>query len=557
METNNIIPGGKKPMEGRKHLKKLISGLLFCLLTATANAGVGGSSGLGFLNLGIGARSVAMGGAFTGIANDVSAGYFNPGGLAQVSGTEALFMYDSWLEGMSHMYLGVGSKLKGGSVVGGFVNTLNAGTFDAYDTAGAALTSVSASDMSIGFSYATRLQSGLMVGGNLKTVQESLGSVSGSGFGIDLGLLSRGDGGVSYGLALQNLGASVKLRTETVAAPMVIRAGVGYNMADKGTPITVVGDISMVDGGMNIGLGGEYSAGSVAFRLGAANTNSGTAPSFGVGINSGQMLVDIGMSMNGDFGSAMKVSLIGKFGATESPAAGRNKRIRISPAKNNIDQQIKDAIAARDFKKASELKKKKEAMKSAQIAAPASAVSSAELIQLRQEMSKALAAEDYVKAAEIKQKIKELEAQQAAAPAVADNSAEIAKLKAELDQALADKNYTKAIELKKKIKELEGGSGPAIADNSAEIQKLKAELDQALADKDYSKAIELKKKIKELEGGSGPAIAVPAAAPAPVPVVDNSAEISRLKGELDQALADKNYSKAIEVKKKIKELESK
>lgn len=49
-----------------------------CLLTSGVFAGTGTSSAE-FLTIGIGARAIGMGGAFTGLADDVSAGYWNPG----------------------------------------------------------------------------------------------------------------------------------------------------------------------------------------------------------------------------------------------------------------------------------------------------------------------------------------------------------------------------------------------------------------------------------------------------------------------------------------------
>ncbi|HID92967.1 MAG TPA: hypothetical protein EYP60_02615 [bacterium (Candidatus Stahlbacteria)] len=40
-----------------------------------------------FLHMGVGARPIGMGGAFTSVADDPSAGYWNPAGLTQLSGT--------------------------------------------------------------------------------------------------------------------------------------------------------------------------------------------------------------------------------------------------------------------------------------------------------------------------------------------------------------------------------------------------------------------------------------------------------------------------------------
>ena len=50
-----------------------------------------GAAGL-FLRMGVGARALGMGGAFTGIANDPSAAYWNPSGLGQIHNFQFEFM---------------------------------------------------------------------------------------------------------------------------------------------------------------------------------------------------------------------------------------------------------------------------------------------------------------------------------------------------------------------------------------------------------------------------------------------------------------------------------
>jgi len=46
-----------------------------------------------FMALGVGGRAIGMGGAFTGIANDVTAGYYNPAGLANLNYPQIALMH--------------------------------------------------------------------------------------------------------------------------------------------------------------------------------------------------------------------------------------------------------------------------------------------------------------------------------------------------------------------------------------------------------------------------------------------------------------------------------
>src|SRR5437879_11914948 len=62
--------------------------------TRTDNTAYGGTSGE-FMLLGAGARGAALGGAYAALATDVTALYYNPGGLAQLPRTGAMIsMYD-------------------------------------------------------------------------------------------------------------------------------------------------------------------------------------------------------------------------------------------------------------------------------------------------------------------------------------------------------------------------------------------------------------------------------------------------------------------------------
>ena len=57
-----------------------------------------GSTAAQFLKIGAGARSIAMGGAYAAIADDILSIYWNPAGLARIGGNgEATFNHAEWL----------------------------------------------------------------------------------------------------------------------------------------------------------------------------------------------------------------------------------------------------------------------------------------------------------------------------------------------------------------------------------------------------------------------------------------------------------------------------
>ena len=66
---------------------------------------------LGFLKIGVGARAEGMAQAFVGVADDVSALYWNPGGLGRMDGGAVSFSHLDWPAGISYDYLGAVQRL--------------------------------------------------------------------------------------------------------------------------------------------------------------------------------------------------------------------------------------------------------------------------------------------------------------------------------------------------------------------------------------------------------------------------------------------------------------
>jgi len=100
----------------RKIFCTLILALLmvFIVLPADAKDDISGSSageflkvgaaGSQFLKIGVGARASGMAGAYTAVANDLTALYWNPAGLADIKEMSAEFHYTQWFAGFTHSY---------------------------------------------------------------------------------------------------------------------------------------------------------------------------------------------------------------------------------------------------------------------------------------------------------------------------------------------------------------------------------------------------------------------------------------------------------------------
>ncbi|MFH1619236.1 MAG: PorV/PorQ family protein, partial [bacterium] len=166
----------------------------FCFSNTVALASGPGTTSANFLKIPVGARQTALGSAFTAVADDVNAVYYNPGGLAQLDRAEVTFVHNRYFEDISQQWLAGAFPSKAG-VFGLGLNYLSISEFDAYDNNDNRVGSVSAYDMAANFSYANRYLpnstalASIFYGANLKYLIERLDVEKASGFGLDLGIL--------------------------------------------------------------------------------------------------------------------------------------------------------------------------------------------------------------------------------------------------------------------------------------------------------------------------------------------------------------------------------
>ncbi len=158
-----------------------------------------------FLSIGVGAAAQAQGLALAARVQDVTAGYWNPAGLAHLIGDNKLqlsAMHAEWFAGIGKFdYLGItlpmnnGERRMGLSLIrfgiDGIPNTLSLYEADGtvnYDN----IVEFSAADYAIIGSYAQYLKLGeqqVRVGGNVKIIPRVIGTFARSwGFGLDFGL---------------------------------------------------------------------------------------------------------------------------------------------------------------------------------------------------------------------------------------------------------------------------------------------------------------------------------------------------------------------------------
>jgi hypothetical protein len=161
-----------------------------------------------FMAIGIGGRALGIGGAYTALASDVTAGYWNPAGLSRIMYPQITLMHDErWAGLVNYDYGAVALPMNASTSlalsafrlgVDNIENTQNAGVdvngnplppdqwqnFERIDPN--RITYFNAADWAIYFSYAKMINEDFSYGANLKIIRRELDDASATGIGFDL-----------------------------------------------------------------------------------------------------------------------------------------------------------------------------------------------------------------------------------------------------------------------------------------------------------------------------------------------------------------------------------
>lgn len=143
-----------------------------------------------FLLLPVGARATAMGSAYSALANDVSALYWNPAGIGLMENRGAMVSYLDYVADTRQVWVGFATPFSGGErAVGISVGTFGFSDQPEYtvqDPDGTGR-SYSVNMSSIGLSLAQRFTDRFSFGVTAKLINEALGNASASTWGVDIG----------------------------------------------------------------------------------------------------------------------------------------------------------------------------------------------------------------------------------------------------------------------------------------------------------------------------------------------------------------------------------
>ncbi|HMI32449.1 MAG TPA: PorV/PorQ family protein [Candidatus Limnocylindrales bacterium] len=247
-----------------------------------------GEAGFAFLKLGIGARPMGMGSAYVALADDPTAIYWNPAGLAAAEGAQVAVMHNEWIQDFRQEFAAV-SRSVGKGTLGLGVSGFYTSELEARDDVGNLTGHFGFNDMAVTVAYAHRLAPQASLGAGAKYIREMIDQESASTVALDLGgRMGIGQTGITLAAAVQNLGGKAKFITETFPLPTTVRAGASLSHGIKG--LEGKGALSAElrkskgdDARFHVGGEFEYKE-RVALRAGAKFGYDDESLSFGLGL---------------------------------------------------------------------------------------------------------------------------------------------------------------------------------------------------------------------------------------------------------------------------------
>ncbi len=290
----------------------LILAILAYLAFVAVPAGAANKYAGEFLTHGVGARALGMGSAFVAVADDVTAGYWNPAGVADARGRSVQLMHSETFGDVVNYDTGAylhpldEDAALAVTFVRLAVDDIPFTDFESdeeriyYDAT--RITWESDSEAAALVTYARRVSGKLRLGGNLKMIRKSIGEYSCYGLGFDLGAMYDVWENTTLGVNVQDA-TTTFLAWDTKERERImptVKMGVAYSrpVASMDGVVTAAADADVRF--ENRQLADEYHMGAVS-----ADTHFGIEFVYremvGVraGLAMGQLTAGAGVNLNG------------------------------------------------------------------------------------------------------------------------------------------------------------------------------------------------------------------------------------------------------------------
>jgi hypothetical protein len=358
--------------------------LALALLLAAAPARGGqnpGSTSAPILQVPLGSRALGMGGAFTAVASDISALYYNPAGLSRLNAHEAAFTFFSGLSDDKVQHFAYGGPLPVSGISGNGYSSFGAsmlfaqsGTIEVNrvnaDGSLASSENISAGSDFVGaFGYAERVGTtpfdvsdgrsyGInhFIGVSGKYVKSTLlQTYNAATFTADVGyLVNSPEAGVTFGMSALNLGGKLRYVEQDEPLPTMLRAGVAYQGAVPSLhnyTLALDGEYLSHEKIVHINAGYEYFwLKTYGARMGYQFLNDAMGFTMGLGFRwNSRLLFDYAWVMSRALSDSHRVTISYRFGGVAPAARARARRPFIERAPDREQFQDLDEKTPETF----------------------------------------------------------------------------------------------------------------------------------------------------------------------------------------------------------------
>jgi hypothetical protein len=238
-----------------KTMKLVICCLLAVAMTvqvSNAQERKAGLTGAAFLKVGVGARAVALGGAVTGLSEDVNQMFYNPAGIAlKDEKLQASFSYNKWIADIGHNSAAVSYNWEGVGTIGvGFITfglsdipadrdipndpSIKGSQID-FNTS----STYNYRDIAYQLTFSRYVIDQLSLGITIKGISETIDDVTASAVAFDFGSVYHiGVLGWTIGARFNNLGSDLKFYT--IASPLPMQFTIGTTIMPVQTDQTSI-----------------------------------------------------------------------------------------------------------------------------------------------------------------------------------------------------------------------------------------------------------------------------------------------------------------------------
>ncbi|MFI5348418.1 MAG: PorV/PorQ family protein [Elusimicrobiota bacterium] len=292
--------------------------VLLALGASRSSAAVSGTEGASFLDIPVGGRPAALGGAYSALAEDAYAPVYNAGGLAFLSATELSGMHLDYAGSGGYEFVSAVHPLGARDGLGVAAQYFHADITNALDANGNPIGNVSTHYGAYSLAYGHAFTEEFSLGAAVKLIDAQIADVSARDAAADVGALYRVNSRLSLAAGAVNLGGRLQFLQQADTLPENFHGGLLYKPL---TALSLVAEAAYDRTGLVSGrFGAEWRPVSFIALRGGYRTETTQQLSALAGMTTGFGLEVLGMRLDyawvplGDLGQTQYFSIVFAFG---------------------------------------------------------------------------------------------------------------------------------------------------------------------------------------------------------------------------------------------------